>query len=70
MKKELLKRFEELNELVDAELTDIVSNLVYEYNTYEELLIAIGDYYESELGLDDLLCEKIQLIMVAQATGK
>jgi hypothetical protein len=68
MKKEILKQFEELNQLVELEIKDIASKLLENHETYEEALTTLVDYYESETKIEDLIYSEIYKKMVKQAT--
>ncbi|MUO32851.1 hypothetical protein [Enterococcus gallinarum] len=68
MKREILKQFEELEDLVDIEIKNIASKLLEEYSTYQEAVEALNDYYRSRFKLDDHVYSEIHKKMVAQAT--
>ena len=68
MKREILKQFEELEDLVDIEIKNIASKLLEEYSTYQEAVEALKDYYRSRFKLDDYVYSEIHKKMIAQAT--
>lgn len=68
MKREILNQFEKLNQLVESEIKEIASKLLEEHETYEEALVVLVDYYESEFNLDDLIYSEIYQRMIKQAT--
>lgn len=68
MKREILKQFEELEDLVDIEIKNIASKLLEEYSTYQEAVEALNDYYLSRFKLDDHVYSEIYKKMIAQAT--
>lgn len=59
MKREILKQFEELEDLVDIEIKNIASKLLEEYSTYQEAVEALNDYYRSRFKLDDHVYSEI-----------
>ena len=68
MKREILKQFEELEDLVDIEIKNIYSKLLEEYSTQKEAVEALNDYYGSRFKLDDYVYSEIHKKMIAQAT--
>lgn len=68
MKREILKQFEELEDLVDIEIKNIASKLLEEYSTYQEAVDALNDYYRSRFKLDDHVYSEIHKKMIAQST--
>lgn len=53
MKKEILKQFNQLEEFVSDEVTQIAVKLLNEHDTLEDAINTLNDYYESRYGLDD-----------------
>lgn len=68
MKREILKQFEELEDLVDIEIKNIASQLLEECSTFQEAVEALNDYYRSRFKLDDYVYSEIHKKMIAQAT--
>lgn len=68
VKREILKQFEELEELVDLEVKNISSRLLVEYPSYQEAIDALNDYYCSKFKLDDYVYSEIYKKMIARAT--
>lgn len=70
MKRDILKRFDELEELVDSEIKSIASQLLAECKTYDEAVETLNDYYHSNFKLDDYVYSEIHKKMIAQAIKK
>lgn len=70
MKRDILKRFEELEELVKYEVEAIATDLINECDTYEEVINEICCYYKSEFNLDDYIYRKMHKKAMKQATKK
>lgn len=69
MKREILKQFEELDNLVDMEIKNIASKLLEEYPTFQETIDALNDYYFSKFKLDDHVYSEIHKKMIALSTN-
>ena len=69
MNKETLNQFDELVKLVESEIKDITLKLLKEHKTYEEALVGLVDYYESDIKLEDLIYSEIYKKMIKQATS-
>lgn len=70
MKRDVLKRFEELEELVKQEVETIATDLIYECDSYEEVIDDICQYYKSEFKLDDYIYQNVHQEAMKQATKK
>lgn len=68
MKKEILKQFNELEELVASETKDIAVKLISEHETFEGAIATLNDYYESDYKLDDYVYSEIYQQMKILAT--
>ena len=69
MNKETLNQFDELVKLVESEIKDITLKLLKEHETYEEALVGLVEYYESDIKLEDLIYSEIYKKMIKQATN-
>lgn len=69
MNKETLNQFDELVKLVESEIKDITLKLLKEHKTYEEALVGLVEYYESDIKLEDLIYSEIYKKMIKQATN-
>lgn len=70
MKQDALLRFEELEKLIDRELTEISNTLINNLPTYFDVVNEITDKYESENKLDELLYSKVYQRMLMEKTGR
>ncbi|WP_308618541.1 hypothetical protein [uncultured Enterococcus sp.] len=70
MKRDILKRFDELEELVKYEVEAIATDLINECDTYEEVIDDICHYYKSEFKLDDYVYQDMHKKAMKQATKK
>lgn len=68
MKKEILKQFNELEELVSEEVKQIAVKLLNEHDTLEDAINTLNDYYESRYGLDDYVYNEMFKKMKRMAT--
>lgn len=68
MKKEILKQFNQLEEFVSDEVTQIADKLLEEHETFEDAIVTLTDYYESNFGLDDYVYSEIYKKMKGLAT--
>lgn len=68
MKKEVLKQFNELEDLVSSEVKKIAEKLLIEHETFEDAIKTLNDYYESKYGLDDYVYSEIFKKMKKLAT--
>ena len=69
MKREILKQFEELEDLVNNEIKNIANKLMEEYSSYQEAIEALNDYYFSKFKLDDHVYSEIHKKMIALSTN-
>lgn len=68
MKRDTLRKFEELNELVKSEIEGIVNELMESNETFEDCINEITDFYESDYKLDDYVYYRIHEKMTKKAT--
>ncbi|KAF1295152.1 hypothetical protein BAU15_05210 [Enterococcus sp. JM4C] len=70
MKRDILKRFEQLERHVKHEVETISKDLILECDTYEEIIEDICQYYKSEFKLDDYVYQEIHQQAMKQATKR
>lgn len=68
MKPEILKQFEELDEVVANEVKNIANRLLEEYPSYQEAIEALTDHCRSQFKLDEYIYSEIYKKMIVQAT--
>lgn len=69
MKRETLKKFQELNALLESEVKEIAYELLESHDTYEDALETLVEYFESDSKLEDLIYSEIYKKMIKQATN-
>lgn len=69
MKKEILNQFNELNQLVSQEVSDIADKLIECHDNFEDVINTVNDYYEGPFKLDDFIYSEIHKKMIKQVTN-
>lgn len=70
MKRDTLKQFEELEDLVKQEVKDIAKKILLESETFLEAIQTLSDFYKSEYKLDDYIYSEIHKEMKKQTIKK